>query len=393
MYRSKKRLAQEPKIRLFNVNILSTQMKIYKRFVRFCSHLIFSDVIQQWMFRKFKAMIPYLLVWFLLRFLFTIMVYWADSILLQKEEHIFFINNRSNSTFGNISCLYEHTTSFIGNNSMGYLFVYFCCVYSSFVLVFDILEFYEIMISHRELARTPKGHKNCVVYFVFYRVNQMILHLAVLLNFTVRLLRLHFEFDIDIIFDDIFYTMIAISIVWSYMEFIQLLPVVGHFTVALQRMLRDMYGFIVLWICLTVSFSEIFFKIANRNEIVCLPDFSNFGMSFYSTFRILVNMLDFRKIPVDNGILLLLHIIYVFISSILFINFLIAKISGSFNWVNKHKYLILTIQRMCMLLIIDNRMSHLCNNQYRKFQKRFFEVEGERMYIVTTHEGKRSLCF
>ncbi len=345
------------------------------------------------MFRKFKAMIPYLLVWFLIRLLFTLMVYWADDILLRKEEYMYSINIHSNSSLANSSCLYEHTTSFLGDNSMGYFCVYFCCVFSAFVLVFDIAEFYEIMISHRELSKTPKGHKNCVVYFAFYRVNQMILHLSVLLNFTFRLLRLNFEFNINVILDDIFYTMIAMGIVWSCMEFIQLLPVVGHFTVALQRMLRDMYGFIVLWICLTISFSEIFFRIANKNEIVCLPQFTNFGMSFYSTFRILVNMLDFRKVPANDSTLLLLHIVYVFISSILFINFLIAKISGSFNWVNKHKYLILAIQRMCMLLIIDNRMSHLCNNQYRKFQKRFFKVEGERMYIITTHEGKTESVF
>ena len=102
-------------------------------------------------------------------------------------------------------------------------------------------------------------------------------------------------------------------------------------------------------------------------------------------------MLDFRTVPVEEKITLYItHVIYVFITFILLINFLIALFSNLASWVNDHKFHILAIQRLSMLTILEHRLSKkgLLDRYFRRYQSRYFvEKEGKLYPLMKDYHG------
>ena len=117
----------------------------------------------------------------------------------------------------------------------GYLCIVYLYIHSIFQLAFDTVEHYELFFKaeHSWMGKTPKGRKKAVVHVFFYRITQTVLYIILLVTLTCRLLRVYFDYDIPIGFDNFSST---INTFLSILQSAQLLPAVGHFVVALQRL-------------------------------------------------------------------------------------------------------------------------------------------------------------
>ena len=351
--------------------------------------LFSTPFLQEWISVKFRVMKPMLAFWFFLRILFMVIFYETDSLLIYQEEK--FIQNKTfTNTMNNMTCLQDEVPE--GYDDMFYVYIptFYLYFYSSGVL---LLDFYEYLQTYKQMNwawKTPLGKKSMAIQVSFYKFNQAILYLTITCNLTVRLLRLNVGCQIPFIIDDICYIIISAAIIWSIMQFVQLLPVLGQFTTALTRMCTHMFGFLLPLVYIQFFFYQLFSRQVNLDRTVCVEEFTSLSTSLYSTFRIILHLIDFRKYDNTDVIsLYTLHVIYVFVTAILFINLLIAVFSSTVSWVEEYKNVVLTIQRLYMVVATEIRLSKLCDKLFRRYTKQYFRVSNDRIYL--TEECKLQL--
>ena len=348
---------------------------------RHFKELFFSQAFQQWIHAKMKATRPFLFFWFVLRILFGMLYYAADSTLLFSEETHLMKSQQINAS----SCLQlsDRKTTEIS----GFSHIVACIVYSILMIVCEISENYLWFFhkSHMWMFKTPVGPKRMVVQVTFYKVSQLICYISVACSLSVRLLRLKHGLQVSFTFDHVSYFIIGFCLNWSILQFAQALPAVGHFTVSLQRMLHSVLAFMLLFVSFATTFVFIFSLLVNQNKTSCVPEFSTTLESFYSTWRALINMLQFRAFSVSDEVTLYLaHVIYVGVGSILMLNFVIATFSAAVSWVDSHRKVILTIQRLSMTIILESRITRTVDKLYRKYQSHYFVVRNKRIYVTQT---------
>ena len=82
---------------------------------------------------------------------------------------------------------------------------------------------------------------------------------------------------------------------WSILYFVQLLPSVGHFVNIVQRMQVILVNFIVVYTILLFPFPHVFLVLLKEEDHCELEGFETLSAGFYSVFKVMVNMLDFRQ--------------------------------------------------------------------------------------------------
>ena len=351
--------------------------------------LFFSPVTQKWMVAKYKALRVFLLLWFLSRIFFMLLCWVTDATLLTMEEEYFRNLKETPINQTQRACMEDKFDSFVSKRAV-YVFLMYLFIHCVVQLVYDTVEHYTFFFRAdlRWMGYTPLGRKTSIVHIFFYRVSQTLLYITVIICFTFRLLRLHLDYELPPNFDAFAALLITFWLSWSILQFLQLLPGVGHFAVALQRLLANLLSCIVVFVFFTFVFADMFFRIVNENHGECVKEFDlRSGTYVYSTFLVLIHMFDFRTIEAQDRVTLyIIHIIYVFMASIMLINFLIALFSSTVTWVNGHKDLILNVQRLSMFSILEHRLSYinLTNRYFRKYQSRFFVEENGKLYLLTT---------
>ena len=148
--------------------------------------LFFSQAFQQWVHTKTKAARPFLFLWFVLRILFAILYYAADSALLFSEENYLMKSRQINAS----SCLQFSDKKATEVSSFSCITA--CIIYSIVMMVFEISENY-LFFFHKSqlwLFQTPMGLKRMVVQVAFYKVSQLICYISVACSLTARLFRL-----------------------------------------------------------------------------------------------------------------------------------------------------------------------------------------------------------
>ena len=103
-------------------------------------------------------------------------------------------------------------------------------------------------------------------------------------------------------------------------------------------------------------------------------------------------MIDITQFNIHNAeILYLLHGAFTTIISILMLNFLIALFSNAVAEVSEDSDLIVTIQRLSVVLTVDRRFRWIGKLLgYEKLLKRNFIMENGQVYIVTMTQEFRS---
>ena len=352
-----------------------------------------SNLSKQWIDAKFRGTIPLLMVWAIIRVFFVLMFYCSDLMLLQKEEDILksnVLNCTSNTSSVVQTCIEKISPLDQQMYPYGYVFVAYTFLHALLGLAWH---FHELVTFHRHLISLgmkglPKG---TVISFRFYRFVQVILYILTLINLTVRIIRVEAGYNIQVIFDDLCYLCLATTFVWSALQFVQLLPAIGPFALALQHMLRDLTAFMLVFLLVDILTSRMIAAIVNQGKTECVDEYSEFTFAMYNTFLILVNMLHFRTFDAEDELTLYsIHVVFVCMISILLVSFLIASLSATVTYIEKNRAIILNLQRLIMSLYVEYRFCTMIPSlepRLRKFQGRFFHIEGGRYYLTHTEVG------
>ncbi len=354
-----------------------------------------STIVQQWIDAKMKGAIPFLVIWAFMRGFFFTMFYRADKMLLQKEETILKsgwtnMNNTSTNAM-NLSCIEGVSQLDESLYPSGYGFVAYTMTYAICALTWHLYDFVAAWRMSPFHLKYFREKKNMVINFPFFRYVQILLYTLVLVNLTVRIIRIEMDITISVHFDNFCYFYLSFTYIWSMLQFVQLLPVLGPFTYALQHMLQIVGGFMAIFFAIDILISTTLSRIINDGKMKCVEPYSDFGISLYSTFLILINMLDFRELDVKDEIsMYVIHTLFVFMITILVINFLIAFLSATVNYVEKNRAIILNLQRLSMAIFVEFRLCYLIpqfESIYRRFLSRQFLIENGRYYLTETEMG------
>ncbi len=342
---------------------------------------------QMWINAKLYSSAPFVVIWFLIRMV-MITVYFillVDKSLLQE--------------FGGI----PKGDSWDSNNTLNYTFV-FCPSYAPYSLsptvrtslfvymtahayyssIFNVAECILIRVRQtpRYLCCGVKTGNPVVVTRGLYFLNQLSLTFLLAITGTLQLGNVNnpgYEYLIPS-----FNLIFMINITFSVMFFFQLLPIVGIYVITARRMLRDLLNFSFLYMLWLVPFSLyllVFFNTNSKHE--CVREFSNMAESLYSTFRLMLNMLDLTGYDMHTPqVLHLVHVIYVFMVAILLINFLIAVMATSAARIASLDKVIFNIERLYVALIVESRIGWFCEILLRRFKANSMLICNMKYYLL-----------
>ena len=332
--------------------------------------LLEHPAIAKWIQTKIVTNIPYMVLWFLTRIAYTVIIFVGATSSGEEENREISGSLYKNKTFCP-SPLFDvsHATS----NYLAYLAMGFSVVIVLFDCIDNLLHQVKFKQQDNRLYHVF-GSRNFVVRTRFYRVCNFLLAAAVLCFHLTQLTGKQAIYSKA-------YMLTNILNIWSLLFFIQLLPALGYFVTIIQRMLKDMFHFLVLYVILFFSFSQTFYNLFQMNN-VCSEEFYTVPMSMYSTFRIMLNMLDLTSYEgTDMTDVSILHISYVIVVPILLVNFLIALMSNSVSDVAENRYIIMTLQRLSTALLVEERLAKFIPQVYKWQQRSLLVVKDGRVYV------------
>ncbi len=341
---------------------------------------------QMWMKSKFHSNRIILSLWFILRFIQVVMyfVVSADKSLLGVIGGVAEVELTSNVTR---NYTFVFCSSYVQYSLAPQLrtFLYlWIAVQAYFTIVFDIAEFIVIRV-----RKTPKYlHSACnvgsnyVVTKYLYQFNHFCFSAIMALGVTLQFAKLQSVFTPELI--QFINLVCTINITFCFMFFFQMLPIVGVYVTTVRRMLRDLLNFSFLYLLWVTPFSLYFLVFFNTNsKFDCVSEFSNIGEAFYSTFRMMLNMLDLHLYEVHTPqVLDLVHVIYVFTVAILLINFLIAVMSTSAARIAMSDKIIVGLERMYVALILESRLGRPLRGLLKRCKERTLVISNSRYYLL-----------
>ena len=339
------------------------------------TNLLKHPAISKWIQSKIVTNVPYMFAWFLTRIIYTVLIFIGATAEgnSNSSKANFFVNSGTvveNNTYCP-EALFDFSDLTLN------CFTYLVIGFSVFIVMFDLMD--NLLYRFKFKARDSRlyhvfGSRNFVVRTRFYRVCNFLLAAAVLTFHTAQMTK-------NRTITSKAYMLTNILNIWSLLFFIQLLPALGYFVTIIQRMLKDMFHFLVLYVILFFSFSQTFYNLFQMNN-VCTKEFHTVPMSMYSTFRIMLNMLDLTSYKgTDMTDVSILHISYVIVVPILLVNFLIALMSNSVSDVAENRYIIMTLQRLSTALLVEERLARFISRVYKWQQRHLLVVKDGRVYV------------
>ena len=150
-------------------------------------------------------------------------------------------------------------------------------------------------------------------------------------------------------------------------------------------MLQDLFRFVMIFFLFLCAFALSFRRILLGNSNECPKGFDTLGETIYSSFLVLINLVNFREYEnADNVSLFLLHMTFVFFISILLINFLIAAMTLSFSDVHSNRRIIIQTQRLSLMTIIQMRLAGPFKALYKRLQKDTYVYYNGRLFVHHT---------
>ena len=343
------------------------------------SSSVSTDVIETWLHTKSVVNRELISLWWLLRIsLFVTLIGATISSLGRDYCHNGYDTN--NTTFGPTStiCIRKYKPegcpkAFIRITEHN---VYILIAFSCFVCLVGVsIDIYEFISYCKE--SNPKLKVRIIKIQNFYRVSNALFQGFGIAIGPVLLFGLAEENN----------TLINVTITfgisigaWTILHYVQLLSVIGHYVIVVQLMLKDMISFTMIYFLIMVPFVHGFHRLANDGQ--CLEDFLTFWTSFYTCFRMMLNMVDTVHLGIkDNLGFSILHFAYIFIIPVLLINFLIATMSNTASKIFEIRSVLIRIQRLSVIIPLERRFHRLLACYYRYMHRRCFHVRNNRIYL------------
>ena len=345
-----------------------------------------NSLIHLWVKKK-QAMNGLLLfMWFLLRMSYFIVYYifdsdekWITDIggVPAGNPNYTHINHSSNITHFKFCDQYSPVRSPYVLGEFIYLMVYWG--FSSMVDCLDLIMVVRNYTYYKHCKRTLRGSKDTMDRSLWYQFAN-----SIAVQFIGLSTRSHFTKDPRALVN-IARVVATLCAVWSPLFFIQALPKVGHFVSTIQRMMVDLFRFLVVFVVILIPFTQMLLVFVNTNSTQgCITEFSSFPMSFYSVILVMQNMLDFTQFEVDQAyVLYFVHIALVFALPVVLINFLIAVMSSSVSIMDGLDQTLSDLQFVMLSNVLELRFRSALRFYYNWAAKKHFWHENGRLYIRT----------
>ncbi len=359
---------------------------------------IVKGPINDWVSAKVKCNIPFVVFWAFLRILVAVSFYMVISVNISwaalveavihpeqaenatdpESEEGDDVRNETSTENDSSTC---HLVDWYGSlENLGFtlLSLLYMMIYAIISIVYDMCEGLISIFQNWGRFRTVFGKsKHLVASTTYYRLCQFSFSfLSIAWTASYMMQPKHILTDIGLILTIFFST-------WSILYFIQILPFVGKFVNSIQEMLAVMLQFILVYVIILIPFPHAF-QVLLRGESECdsIPDFETAAMGSYSTFRIMLNMVDLTSYTGEGvRVAYALHVIFVFFVAILLVNFFIALMSSSVGEVVDAGEAIMMIQRLSVVSVVEWRLSKPFACFYILLQRIFFNFHHKMIYL------------
>ena len=185
--------------------------------------------------------------------------------------------------------------------------------------------------------------------------------------------------------DYMFFVLVSFGCMWGVVYFLQVLPWISIYAIAVQRMLLVSIRFMLIFVIFLCAFAISFRRILLGDSNQCPENFRTAGETMYSSFLVMINAINFREYQnVDKTSLYILHVVFVFFISILLINFLIATMTQSFSDLYAKRRAIVQTQRLALMMAVQLKLAWPLQALYRRLQKRVFVHYNKRLCLRRT---------
>ena len=331
-----------------------------------------KDPMRSWLDAIYYVNVPVIVIWAIFRITYISLVLSCDMTI-------------SEACTGNSSCADSYADTVTTKLDLFWILL----ILSMFIIAIDAIDLiWYLFYRPRWLNRVVYGRKKTGMHQTFYR---MVHFLSAFTIAIVTMVSLHEYHQNRPSTNMGGYGVVAAvyGFVWSILYFLQMLPVIGHYVMAVQRMLKDFANFGILFLLFFLSYSIGFFNLLKTYRD--MPDFSTFWDSLYGTFSVMLNTIDFRDVSGNlKTDVRLLHITFVFMIATLLMNFLIATLSSSYEHVMKCGKIFILMQMLSVAMAADRRFQVVLPQLRNYLLRRHFVHQNGRYFISRVTDIKRT---
>ena len=330
-------------------------------------------VIKKWIALKMRCTIFILIVWWVIRLTYLGMMSFVDPTVI-VFTHMCSDFNRSSSQpdKGTDSSGYHQYQQCLRLDTYSWTEISVMLaiqraiqIFSGIMLAIDSIEVITcLLIKDRRTAyRGLYLNMDFTTYTHFYRVAQFILYLVGLTSPLIAITQ-----SAGRSYEYLLYmkTIVLPLTLFSFMYIVEFLPVLGIFAITLQKIIKNLSGFMVFFLPVKLIFAQFFTIVASGDG------FSNLSEGTYQLFLMDMGAFDFAESPMM--IIKIVHVFYFLMMGILLFNYLIALLSTISDSVSERRQIFVALRRLQMMNLAEERMYWVW--------KVYYAVKGRRPVIL-----------
>ena len=367
--------------------------------------LLCSPLLTSWMNFKKGLNAPSFWIWFFFRVIYHSLVFLSaksfTSIITIMDNHAKFLSlatqlnytlddpklcNMADALDNNLTdCESPAFKAVACQDHSSYVIVNIVAFVSIIMVLYDMFLFIIHMVNtfrNRKHKNFPLGGET--ISTMFYLTIHSLLNLSIVFTALLIISKRFAPVSMAAFFREAsLFMFISTSLlnIWSLLFFFQILPFIGHFVITIQKMLADMVNFFTIFLIFLFGFSQAFCNVLKVSGFCGDTGFDGFVDGFYSTFTVMLNMIDFSKYIEASFMIALLHIAYVLFVAVLLLNFLIALMSSSVMVVNENRDVLMKLQKLHISLMLEHHVKPCARFMYARLQKRHLVLADGRVYI------------
>ena len=276
-----------------------------------------SDLLKQWTSTKLKSNIIFILIWAILR---TICVYAFYMVIANNTKQLsmtfYLLWNETLGSFTytvytNETCSpfipwyipynYEKYPNMLDYNHVGQFFIFgFCAAFVLFFsvvsIMFDILEKLTLLCRKSRNWRKFQGkRKDRLCTGSYYRISQFLFSITSVFYLAFLI--------IEILIPDDQYSYINVALLIpaclvsapSILYFLQVCPYIGDLVIGIERMISVMLIFLGLFYFYLTPYAHAFLTLLKGDNNCQVKDFETLSNAIYTSFKVMLNMVDFSS--------------------------------------------------------------------------------------------------
>ena len=339
----------------------------------FPTEVVTKGFIGKWLDIRKKIYLPFILLWVAMRLILILIAFFPAGLADAMAPE------------GTLCGFSIAMSEYVKVTAVIFLIIItaLCLLYD----IYDTTNYYRLSKPWTKIYTQLPGEN--VVRYYYYRINQLAMNLVILISCLNRMSWHYWKESVPVYPAQILFVFMVVSSVWSLLYFAQLMPVIGTYVIATQRMLYSLSKFAVVMMIFVLPFAIIFPKFISKNDDgICPDEYSSTASYFYTSFTAMLSMTNFRLFDAPSKeSLWLIHVMYTAIVATLLLNFLIAIFADSYTEVANNPEVVANIQWMAMIAVVDFRIPRCLYPLINRMKQRYFSCSDGRLYVKDFSPG------